>query len=78
LSLLSLCCLQITTQLKSGAVDKKSGIFTKRIWQSCICQPNKLEREIKKKLAGRKGGASKNLVGPWPTQAPLRIAIGQV
>jgi len=29
----------------------------------CICQPNELEQEIKKKLGG-----------PWPTQAPLRIA----
>jgi len=38
----------------------------------CICQPNELERKIKKKT----GGASKNLGGLWPTQAPLRIATG--
>jgi len=31
----------------------------------CICQPKELERQIKKKLGG-----------PWPTQAPLRIATG--
>ena len=27
-----------------------AGIFTKRIWQPCICQPNEFKREIKKKL----------------------------
>ena len=26
-----------------------AGIFKKRIWQPCICQPNELKREIKKK-----------------------------
>ena len=35
-----------------------------------IYLPNELEREMKKKT----GGASKNLAGPWPTQAPLSIA----
>jgi len=29
--LFSLCCLRITTQLRSVAVDKMAGIFTKRI-----------------------------------------------
>jgi len=66
-SLFSLCCLRITTQLRSGAVDKMAGIFTKRIWQPCVRQPNELKREIKKKTGG---GASKNLGRPWPTQAP--------
>ena len=74
--LFSQCCLRITTQLSSGAVDKMAGIFTKRIWQPCICQPNDLK--IKKKTGGpkggAKGGAKQKSGGPWPTQAPLRIA----
>jgi len=32
-SLVSLCHLRITTQLRSGTVDKMAGAFTKRIWQ---------------------------------------------
>jgi len=28
-----LCRLRITTQLRSGIVDKMAGIFTKPIWQ---------------------------------------------
>jgi len=32
-SLLSLCRLRITIKLRSGTVDKMTGIFTKRIWQ---------------------------------------------
>ena len=70
----SLCCLRIATQLRSGANDEMAGIFTKRIWQPCICQPNELKREIKKKTGEPNGGPSKKLGGPWPTQAPLRIA----
>jgi len=70
LSLLSLRRFRIATQLRSGAVDKMAGIFTKRIWQPCVSQPNKLKREIKKKTEGPNGGPSKNLEGPWPTQAP--------
>jgi len=42
-----------------------AGIFTERIWQPCICQPNKLKQEIKKKL-----GEPNKKTGPWPTQAP--------
>ena len=38
-----------------------AGIFTKRIWQPCICQPNELKREIRKKLGGPNGGPCKNL-----------------
>jgi len=64
-----LCRLRITTHLRSGAVDKMAGIFTKRIWQPCICQPNEHG-----KLSNKLGGPSKNLGGGWPTQAPLRIA----
>jgi len=69
-SLLSLCCLRITKQLRSGAVDKMAGIFTERIWQPCICQPNELKREIKKKTRG----PSKKLGGHGPSRPPLRIA----
>jgi len=35
--------------------------FYKMHWQSCICRPNELKREVKKKL----GEPSKNLRGPW-------------
>jgi len=48
------------TQLRSGAVDKMAGIFTERIWQPCICQPNELKREIKKKTAEPNGSQEKN------------------
>ena len=34
-----------------------AGIFTKHISQPCICQPNELKREIKKKTGGGKRGA---------------------
>jgi len=43
-----------------------AGIFTKRIWQRCICQPNELKQEIKKKT----GGAKQKSGGPWLTQPP--------
>jgi len=33
----------------------------------CICQPNELEREIKKKLGGPNKEPRKNLRAPWPT-----------
>ena len=74
MSLFSLCCLRITTQLRSVAVDKMAGIFTKCVWQPCICQPNELKREIKKKTGRAKRRPSKNLGGLWPAQSPLRIA----
>jgi len=70
-SLFSLCRLRITTQLRSGAVDKMAGIVTKRIWQPYICQPNELKREIKKKT----GRPSKNLGRPWPTQVLLESPL---
>jgi len=74
-SLFSLCCLRITTQLRSGAVDKMAGIFTKRIWQPCVRQPNELKREIKKKTGG---GQAKIWGGHGPPRPPLRIATGCV
>ena len=67
-SLFSLCRLRITTQLRSGAVDKMAGIITKRIWQLCICQPNELK--IKKELGGPNGRPSKNLGGHGPPSPP--------
>jgi len=42
----------------------------------CVCQPNKLEREIKKSWRGQAGGQDKPGVAIWPTQTPLRIATG--
>ena len=44
-----------------------AAIFTQRIWQPCICQPNELKREIKKKNGGGKRGAKQKSGGPWPT-----------
>jgi len=40
----------------------------------CVCQPNEVEWEIKKKLGWTNRGS--NVWGPWPTQAPLRRATG--
>jgi len=34
------------------ALLTKPGNFAKGIWQPCICQPNEIKREIKKKLWG--------------------------
>jgi len=75
LSLLSLRRLRIATQLRSGVIDKMAGNFTKRIWQPCVCHPNKLKREIKKKLGGPNGGQAKiwgamSHPGP-PLESPL-------
>jgi len=76
-SLCYLCCLRITTQLRSGAVDKMAGIFTERIWQPCICQRNELKRAIKKKTVGQTVGQAKNWEGHGPSRTPpLRIATG--
>jgi len=72
--LFSVCRLRITTQLRSGAVDKMVDIFTKRIWQPYICQPNELQREIKKKLGGPNGGQAK-IWGAWPTHPPLESPL---
>ena len=49
-----------------------AGIFTKRIWQPCICQPNELKREIKKKTGGgkQKSGVAMAHPGP-PIESPL-------
>jgi len=70
-----LCRLRISTRLRSGAVDKMAGIFTKRIWQPyIICQPNELKREVKKKTGGPNGEPSKNLGCHGPPRPPLRIA----
>jgi len=45
-----------------------AGIFTKRIWRPCVCQPNDLK--VKKELGGQTGGQAKILGGAWSTQAP--------
>jgi len=36
----------------------------------CVCQPNELKREIKKKNGGAKQKAKQKSGGAWPTQAP--------
>jgi len=59
-------CVFLQNAFGNRAYDKMASIFTKRIWQPCICQPNELKREIKKKT----GGPSKILGAPWPTQVP--------
>ena len=38
----------------------------------CICQPNEVEREIKKKTGEANKGPSKILWGPWPTHNSAR------
>jgi len=53
-----------------------AGIFTKRIWQPCICQPNKLKWEIKKTTDGAKRGAKQKSGGAMahpgpPLESPL-------
>jgi len=53
-----------------------AGIFTKRIWQPCICQPNDLK--IKKKTEGAKGVAKQNSWGAMalpdpPLESPLHM-----
>jgi len=72
LSLFSLCCVRITTQLRSVAVDKMAGICTKRIRQPCICQPNQLKREIKKKTGGGQAKIWGAMAHPGPPlESPL-------
>jgi len=36
----------------------------------CICQPNELERKIRKKTGGTKQDTKQKSGGTWPTQAP--------
>jgi len=74
MSLFSLCRLRITTKLRPGLVDKMAGIFTKRIYQPCICQPNELKREIEKKTEGDKRGAKQKSGGGMVHPGPPRIA----
>jgi len=71
--LFSVCRIRITTQLRSSAVDKMVDIFTKRIWQPYICQPNELQRKIKKKLEGANGDQAK-IWGGMAHPPTLRIA----
>jgi len=52
-----------------------AGIFTERIWQPCICQPNELKREFKKKTEEAKRRAKQKTGGGHvPPRPPLRIA----
>ena len=47
-------------------------IFTKRIWQPCICQPNELKQEIKKKTGGAKQTSGEAMAHPAPhSESPL-------
>jgi len=43
----------------------------------CICQPNELERDFKKKTGRAKEGPSKNLGGHGPPRSLLRIATAR-
>jgi len=47
-----------------------AGIFTKRIWQPCIFQPNELEREINKMPWGAKRGAKQKSGGAMAHPGP--------
>jgi len=53
-----------------------AGVFTKRIWQPCICQPNELKREIKKKTGGGQTQGQAKIWGATAHPDPLRIATG--
>jgi len=54
-----------------------AGIFTKRIWQPCICHPNELKREIKKiNCGGQAGGQAKIWGNHGPPRPSLRIVTG--
>jgi len=74
-SLFSLSRLRITTQLRSGAVDKMAGIFTKRIWQPYICQPNELNGKLRKKMGGQTEGQAKICGGHGPPKPPLESPL---
>jgi len=52
-----------------------AGIFTERIWQPCVCQPNELKREIKKKTGGAKRRAKQKTGGHGPTRPPLESPL---
>jgi len=58
----------MTTQLRSDAVDKMAGIFTKR-----VCQPNDLK--IDKKNCETQTGGQAKIWGACPTQAPLESPL---
>jgi len=74
LSLLSLRRLRIATQLRSGAVGKMAGIFTKRIWQPCVCQPN-LNGKLGKKLGRPNEDQAKIWGGHGPPRPPLESPL---
>jgi len=53
-----------------------AGIFTKGIWQPCICQPNELKREIKKKTGGAKQKTWGAMAHPsTPLESPLFVGV---
>ena len=54
-----------------------AGIFTERIWQPCICQPNEIKRKTKKNWGGHKGTSKNRGVHGLP-RPPLRIATGAI
>jgi len=54
-----------------------AGIFTQRIWQPYICQPNELKREVKKKTGEVKRKATqKSGGGHGPPRPPLESPLG--
>jgi len=55
-------------QARGFLVDRLKYSWPKCIY--CVCQPNELKREIKKKTGGPCRASSKNLGDAWPTQAP--------
>ena len=73
--IVSVFLVPFTNYDTAGAVDKMVDMFTQRIWQPYICQPNELKREIKKKLGWPNGGTSKNLGGHGPPNPPLESPL---
>ena len=61
-------------QARGFLVDRLKYTWPKCI--HCVCQPNELKREIKKKTGEASRGPSKNVGGHGPPRPPLRIATG--
>ena len=66
--------MALTNYDTAVAVDKMAGMFTQRICQPYICQPNELKREIDKNWGGgkQKSWAAMAHPGP-PLESPLRV-----
>jgi len=65
---------KIWMQARGFLIDRINYSWPKCIY--CVCQPNELKREIKKKLGGQAEGQANIWEGHGPPRAPLRITTG--